>query len=187
MEIRINKTTLLALSLVVIGIGLRLIPHTANFAPVGAIALFAGAILSWRIALWLPLIIMVASDLLLGLHDTILFTWGGFTLVAVIGLLLRNRSNLMKIAAGAPASALLFYIVSNFGVWVEGSLYPRTWQGLVDCYLLALPFLRTSLWADISFAIVFFGLYTYAAPAFKGRLTLIATKRKDSAPEPGHS
>jgi hypothetical protein len=164
MEIRINKTALLATALVIIGVALRLMPHTDNFAPVGAIALFAGAVLAWRVAIWLPLAIMITSDLL--------FTWGGFMLVTLVGLLLRNQRNLVRIPLGALAASALFFAISNFGVWLEGKLYPHTWQGLVDCYVMALPFFRTSLLADVSFAALFFGLYAYAAPAFRGELRL---------------
>lgn len=177
MEIRVSKTTLLALSLIATGITLRLIPHTDNFAPVGAIALFAGAVLAWRIALWLPLAIMVGSDLVLGLHSTVAFTWGGFMLVALFGMLLRDQRNSIRIPLGAVGAALIFFIVSNFGVWLEGRLYPPTLQGLADAYILALPFLRTSFLADLSFSAVFFGLYAFVAPVFQGDLTFRLPKR----------
>lgn len=178
MEIRVSKTTLLALSLIIIGIALRVIPHTANFAPVGAIALFGGAILSFRTALWLPLGIMVASDLIVGLHPTIAFTWGGFVLVGLFGTTLRNKRNLVRIPLGAIGAALIFYMISNFGVWLEGRLYPATWQGLADCYAMALPFLRTSLLADLAFSALFFGLYAFVAHAFKGDLVILFGKSK---------
>jgi hypothetical protein len=172
MEIRVSKTTLLALSLIIIGIALRVIPHTANFAPVGAIALFAGAVLSFRTALWLPLVIMVISDLIVGLHPTVAFTWGGFMLVGLLGATLHNQRNLVRIPLGAIGGALIFYIVSNFGVWLEGRLYPATWQGLADCYFMALPFLRISLLADLGFSTLLFGLYTFVAPASKSDLVI---------------
>jgi hypothetical protein len=172
MEIRVSKTTLLALSLIIIGIALRVIPHTANFAPVGAIALFGGTILSFRTALWLPLVIMVTSDLIIGLHPTVAFTWGGFMLVGLFGATLRNQRNLVRVPVGAISAALIFYIVSNFGVWLEGRLYPATWQGLVDCYVMALPFLRTSLLADLAFSALLFGLYAFVTPAFKSDLVI---------------
>jgi hypothetical protein len=180
MEIRVNRLTLLAISLVIIGVVLRIIPHTANFAPVGAIALFAGAVLSFRTALWLPLSIMVASDLIIGLHPTVAFTWGGFLLVALFGTLLRNQSNLVRAPLGALGAALIFFIVSNYGVWLEGKLYPPTWQGLVECYTLALPFLRTSLVADIAYSVLIFGLYSFVAPAFKGDFSLRLSRSRVS-------
>lgn len=157
-----NKLALVALALIVFGVALRLIPHVANFAPIGAIAIFSGAVLSARYSLWLPLIIMIASDLALGMHDTVLFTWGGFVLVALFGMTLKNRSNAERVPLGALASALIFYAVSNFGVWVEGRLYAHTIQGLIDCYIAGLPFLRTSLIADLLFSAALFGAYAYA-------------------------
>lgn len=157
-----TKRALIALALIIFGIALRLVPHTANFAPVGAIAIFGGAVLSARYALWLPLVIMIGSDLILGFHGTVLFTWGGFMLVALFGMALKNRSNAERIPMGALGSAIIFYIVSNFGVWVEGKLYAHTLQGLIDCYVMALPFLRTSLVADLLFSAALFGTYALA-------------------------
>jgi hypothetical protein len=156
---RPESTTLIAVALIVAGIVLRIIPHTANFAPVGAIALFGGAVLTARYALWVPLVIMVISDFFIGFHGTMLFTWGGFVLVGMYGMFLRERSNAERIPLGALGSALIFFIVSNFGVWVEGKLYPHTLQGLADCFVAAIPFLRTSLVADLLFASVLFGTY----------------------------
>ena len=172
MEVRITKTTILAISLIVIGVALRILPHTANIAPVGAIALFAGAILSFRTALWLPLLIMVLSDIFIGLHPTVAYTWGGFILIALMATRLRAASNWLRVPAGAIGASLIFFIVSNFGVWMEGRLYPATIQGLIDCYVMALPFLRNSLVADLGFSIVFFGLYTFVKPAIQGHYIL---------------
>lgn len=162
MEVRINRGAVVALVLIIAGVSLRLLPHTANFAPVGAIALFGGAVLSARISWWLPLIIMAISDFFLGLHGTILFTWGSFLLVAFLGMSLKNQKNWLRVPFGALGAALIFFVVSNFGVWVEGKLYPHTWQGLIDCYVMAIPFLKTSLLADLSYSIVLFSAYALA-------------------------
>lgn len=170
----IQPTTWVAVALIVFGVILRILPHDANFAPVGAIALFGGAVLSARHALWLPLVIMIVSDIFIGFHDTMLFTWGGFVLVGMFGMLLRKSSNALRIPVGALGSGLVFFIVSNFGVWVEGRLYPHTLQGLVECYVAALPFLRTSLIADLIFAAVLFGAYALSTKAIARRATLAA-------------
>lgn len=167
MEVRINKQAALALTLIVIGVILRILPHTANFAPVGAIALFAGAILSLRVALWLPLTIMVLSDLIIGLHPLVGFTWGAFALITLVGVALKDSSNWLRVPLGALASSLLFFVISNFGVWVEGRLYPHTWQGLNDSFIMALPFFRATFMSDLLFSALFFGIYAL----FSSKLT----------------
>lgn len=148
--------------LMVAGVALRLIPHVANFAPVGAIAFFGGAVLPVRLAWWLPAGIMIASDLLLGLHDTVLFTWLGFTLVGLFGMLFRQSNNWRRPVLGAVGGAAIFYIVSNFGVWVASGMYAHTLQGLVDCYVAGLPFFRTSLAADLTYAAILFSVWAVA-------------------------
>lgn len=173
----LSKPLLLAVGLAGLGIVLRVVPHTDNFAPIGAIALFAGAILGLRYALWLPLSIMVVSDLIIGLHSTILFTWGGFLLVALFGTLLQGTRNRYRVPFGAAGGALIFYFVSNFGVWLEGRLYPPTWHGLIDSYVMALPFLRVSFIADLCFAALLFGAYALAAPALQGSVQFWPFKR----------
>jgi hypothetical protein len=157
-----RRRAAIAGGLMLAGVLLRLIPHTANFAPVGAIALFGGAVLPARLAWWLPLGIMVVSDLIIGLHDTVLFTWLGFTLVGLYGMLWRDVSNWHRAGLGALGGATIFYIVSNFGVWAAGNMYAHTWQGLIDCYAAGLPFFRTSLAADLTYATILFGLYALA-------------------------
>lgn len=170
MEIRVSKSTTIAVVLIIFGVVLRLIPHVDNFAPIGAIALFGGAILSARIAWWLPLAIMVMSDLILGLHDTILFTWGGFMLVALFGMLLKDQRNIIRVPLGAIGAAVIFFIVSNFGVWVVSGMYAHTWQGLIDCYVMAIPFFKTSLLADFVYSAALFGAYAWATQTKKARL-----------------
>src|SRR5688572_32441286 len=109
MEARVTRNVMIASALIVAGIALRLVPHAANFAPVGAIALFGGAVLSPKIGWWLPLAIMVLSDSILGFHDTVLFTWAGFLLVGLFGMTLRHTRNLVRIPLGALGSAVIFY------------------------------------------------------------------------------
>ena len=162
-ETRITRNMAIAGALIVAGIALRLVPHAANFAPVGAIALFGGAILSPKIGWWLPLAIMILSDLVLGFHDTVLFTWAGFLLIGLFGMTLRDTRNMVRVPLGALGAAIIFYVVSNFGVWVAGGLYPHTLAGLADCYIAAIPFLKTSLLADVLFSTVLFSAYALAA------------------------
>ncbi len=150
---------MIAYALIVLGFVLRLLPHAPNFAPVAAIALFAGAYLDKRMVPWVPLAIMAASDLVLGLHDVVLYTWGAFIVIGFMGMFLREGRTPMRVAGMTVLSTLVFFVVTNFGVWL--TWYPLTAQGLLDCYIKALPFLRNDLAANLLGALVMFGAYEF--------------------------
>jgi hypothetical protein len=157
---------MLAISLLIIGILLRFLPHAPNFTPVAAIALFAGTFLNRKHALIIPLLLMVTSDLFLGLHNTIIFTWGSFILITVLGFVVKNKPSALRITSMSVISSLLFYLITNFGVWLMG-WYPHTTQGLVNCYVMALPFLRDFTFATVLYTTVLFGAYELIARAVK--------------------
>jgi hypothetical protein len=165
-----RKLAYLVIGLIVVGVILRLMPHAPNLAPVGAIALFGGALLPRKVAWWLPLAIMVASDALIGFYDGIWFTWLAFLLVGLWGMMLRSTTNPRRIAYGALGSSLIFFAVSNFGTWVMGGLYAHTWNGLVECYTMALPFFRNTLAGDLLYSSALFGAYALAEYAARRQL-----------------
>lgn len=147
------------LSIIVFAVVVRLIPHPANVAPIAAMALFGGAYLDRKYAFVVPLVAMFSSDLFLGFHNTILFVYGSFLLTGVIGLWLKSHRNVQRITLGALASSMLFFLITNFGVWLVGGLYPKTLSGLIQSYVMALPFFRNTLLGDLFYTGVFFGGY----------------------------
>ena len=152
----------LVVGLVLLGVVSRLIPHPWNATPLTAIALFGGVYLSKRWSLIVPLAIVAASDLLLGWHSTVPFTWGAFAATGLLGWWLRSRPNPARIAGGSLAGSTLFFIVTNFGVWATQMLYPKTAAGLWECYVAALPFFRNSLVGDLGYTAALFGMYALA-------------------------
>ena len=152
---------MLAIFLIIVGIILRFIPHAPNFTPVAAIALFSGAYLSRRHAVLIPLTLMAVSDLFLGGHDVMIFTWSGIALVSLFGFLLREKKGLLRVSLFSVASSIIFFLISNFGVWLQG-WYPRNLNGLIQCYVMALPFLRNFTMGTLSYSFVFFGIYELA-------------------------
>ena len=148
--------------LIGLGIVSRLVPHPWNATPVMAIALFAGAHLPKRWAILLPLAIVAASDLLIGWHNTVPFTWGAFALTGLLGWWVRQRPSPTRIIGGALAGSCLFFLMTNFGVWVLGELYPRTVAGLWQCYVAAVPFFRGTLLGDLVYTVAIFGGYALA-------------------------
>jgi hypothetical protein len=145
---------------IVMGVLFRLVPHLPNFTPIAAIALFGGAYLGKKQAVIVPLAIMIASDAIIGLHPLILFTWGSFILTAFIGMWLKENRTVVNVFGAAVSSSVIFFIITNFGVWaLPASWYPRTLEGLMSCYIVALPFYRNMLLGDIFYVALFFGAY----------------------------
>ncbi len=165
----------LILGLIALGVIARLVPHPWNASPVAAIALFGGALLSRRWSLLLPLGIVALSDLFLGLHATIPFTWSAFALTGAIGWGIRRQPTPTRILAGSLIGSGFFFVLTNFGVWLIGGLYPRTLEGLWTCYVAAIPFVRATVVGDLVYTTTFFGLYALATRAFQ-RVTPVAVR-----------
>jgi hypothetical protein len=142
----------------------RLLPHPDNFTPIAAMALAGGVYLEKRFALIVPLAALVISDFFIGFHNTILFVYGSFVLIGFMGLWLKSHKKFLPVLGTALLSSILFFIITNFGVWLTGGgwFYPRTWQGLVECYVMAIPFFRNTLAGDLVFTGVLFGLFEFS-------------------------
>jgi len=136
----------------------RLIPHPYDFAPIGALALFGGAqFADRRLAFLVPLAALLLSDLCLGLYSHMEWVYGNFALTVCIGLWLRRRRDVWRIAAASLATSVLFFVVTDFGEWLNGTLYTQNLAGLLACYVAAIPFFPNSLLGDGFYNLVLFG------------------------------
>ncbi len=136
----------------------RLIPHPPNFVPLSAIALFSGAYFSSKKqAFILPLLALFFSDLILGFHSTMPVTYLSFVLIIFLGFWLKEKKSAIYIAEASVASSLLFFIITNLGVWAFTQLYPKTIAGLLTCYVAAIPFFHNALLGDLFYTGVLFG------------------------------
>lgn len=167
-----NHLLILIVLLAVFGIYYRLTPHPANFAPIGAIALFAGAYLPKKWAIILPLGIMLVADFFLGWYEpaVMLAVYGCFACFALAGGLLKKNKNVFNIAWLAIFSAVFFFIVTNFAVWAASDWYAHNLSGLALNYYLALPFFRNTLFSDLFFSGVLFGAYEMVKAALPLRV-----------------
>ena len=156
---------------------LRLLPHAPNFAPIGAMALYGGVYLGKKQALALPLAAMIVSDIFLGFDgwSSRLTVYGSFVAIGLIGIWLRKHKNPMNIFGAALAGSLLFFVVTNFGVWAFGTMYPRTLEGLVACYVSAIPFFRNTVTGDLFYTGAFFGSYELARQLVTNKKVALAT------------
>ena len=150
MEIKFNKFQKIVLVIIIFGFLCRLIPHPPNFSPVTAIALFGGLNFNdKRVAFSIPLLILFLSDLIIGISLINLFVYLGFISVVLLG------SQIKSIKFGNILFAsFLFFIISNFGVWLTGSFYAHNIEGLINCYTMAIPFFTNTLLSTVMFAIL---------------------------------
>jgi len=136
----------------------RLIPHPSNFSPIAALALFGGAqFASKRVAFFVPLAAMFLSDLILGLHALIPVVYGSFALIVCLGFWVRRNQNIWRLGSAALLGAFLFFVITNLGVWLFGSFYPKTGSGLIECYLAAIPYFGNTLASDLLYTALLFG------------------------------
>ena len=155
----------------------RIIPfHVWNVAPIGAIALFGGAYLkkNWQ-AIAIPLAALFLGDLFLNnvtyknmnpnftlFYPGAIWVYASFALISVIGLTFLKKISTKNVLVASIAGSILFFMMSNFGVWLSSGMYPQTGAGLIACYVAAIPFVGSTLAGDLLFSAILFGVYELA-------------------------
>ena len=132
----------------------RLIDHPWNFTPVIAFGILSGYYLK-NVIYGCTLIItsMILGDLIIGFHYLILFTYVGLLFSVIIGKYLKQLKT-VQLFLSSIISSLVFFTVSNFGVWLLSGFYAKSFQGLVDCYIAGIPFFRNTLISTIIFVFI---------------------------------
>ncbi|HWZ84478.1 MAG TPA: DUF6580 family putative transport protein [Terriglobales bacterium] len=159
------------------------IPHLWNFTPVAAALLYFGARGSRR-QMWMPLALLIASDLILDKYVyhypyswDLFLTWGWYAGMLLLGTNLRENSKWFRIAGAAVTGSVSFFLISNFGVWAATHIYPKNASGLMACYAAGVPFFRNTLAGDLIYTAAMFGLPVVAlaiARSMKDRGTTAA-------------
>ena len=185
-----NSKFWLITGLILIAVISRIIPHPFNVTPLIAVSLFAGA--KFEDKKWsfiVPLLSFFASDIILSFmyhydvfHNTIFFTYSSILLIVLLGRILNNKKiNIGKTIGLTLASSLLFFIISNFGVWLFGGMYSMNATGLINCYIMAIPFNKFSWLGDLFFVALLFGIYEFVSNKyFTNAKDLTAQKSKIS-------
>lgn len=158
---------ILALSLVVFAIATRILfnaLHVFNFNAVMAAGLFAGAYASNRRASYLvPLVAMLATDLFIGVYDwkLMLVVYGALALAVMLGQWYRKSPSFGRLAASTVTGSLGFFLLTNAAVWLfgDGTFYPHTIQGLMQSFVMGLPFYKMSFIGDLVWTGALFGSY----------------------------
>ncbi len=153
----------------IVGVGLilamaaaRFLPHPPNFTPVMSVAIFASAVfLNRYVGIALAIGAMLLSDAVMGMHSTLPFVYGAMVLAGVLGFLLREHRSPLRVLSVTVAGSVVFFLITNLGVFLMQDMYPRTWSGLGACYAMAIPFFKNSLAGDLAFAVILFGVHFF--------------------------
>jgi hypothetical protein len=154
--------------LIALGVAGRLLPHPPNFTPMAAIALFAGFIFVKR---YMAIIAVVATMVLCDYFafGTLSASWFGSKSMFVVYLallfpivfksFLQKKLGVIRIAGAALASSSVFFIATNFAVWAFSPMYAKTFEGLIFCYTMAIPFFQNTIAGDLFWSGAIFGSY----------------------------
>ena len=177
---KVNISYLTIIVLILFASFSRIIPHMPNFTPLGAMALFGGAYLKNKYhALVIPIASLWLSDLVLNnfifsfysdftwFYPGFLWQYTSFILITIIGYFFLKKVNFKNIFITSISSSLLFFVITNFGVWLSGSIYSLDFQGLITCYVMAIPFYKGTILGFICYSSLLFGILEFSRYKFQ--------------------
>lgn len=154
-----NILLIIILSLIILVA--RLIPHAPNFSPLVAVMLFAGVYTTDKKYLLLPLVALFISDIFIGFYkvEIMASVYAALIAASLIGQLLKKQKNIINIISGSLASALLFFLLTNWAVWFFGDWYAKDISGLALSYTLAIPFFKNTIVSTMLYSGLLFSAY----------------------------
>jgi len=157
----------------------RLLKHPFNFTPIAAMALFSGCYLKKYIWIFLPILALLISDFFIGFYDIKLmsFVYLSFILTFLLGHFYSKHKKWYNLIFISLSSSIIFFLLTNFSVWMFSSWYPQTYNGLKDCFIMAIPFFKNTIVGDLIYSLVFFGVFEFAiASIFKEQKLAVLTR-----------
>ena len=131
----------------------RLIPHPPNFTPIIAVAIMSSYFFkNVYLSILILLISMLLSDFIIGFYTNMFFVYISLTIITFIFFKISNKIKYENLFIFAFFGSLIFYLISNFGVWALGNLYEKNLSGLIECYILAIPFFTNTFFSSIVFS-----------------------------------
>ena len=175
MKLKINFNFFFLCSFLFIAALTRFIPHPPNFTAIGAMTLFSVAYFqSKRLSFFMPILTFWISDLALNniiyaeyYKNFVLFgpssIWNYLSLfiISIIGYFSLKEVKVLSLLFTSVSAACIFFLLSNFGVWFSTNLYPKTVEGLINCYVAGIPFFRNTLAGNLVYGAILFGVFEY--------------------------
>jgi len=155
------KNYFLPICLIIVLSFSRLIPHPWNFTPVLAMGIFSGFYFkNFILSSFIVIFSMFIGDLFLGFHSTMLFTYTSLIIAVLLGLFI-NKFKFTEILFSGLVSSVCFFAVTNFGAWLTLEMYEKNLAGLLQSYVLAIPFFHNTLISTLFYLIVLKLLFTF--------------------------
>ena len=161
----------------------RIIPHPPNFTPILAAAIFAPYMINNKwLAMAVPLTAMLIADVIIGFHPFMLWVYGAIGLSTLISYWsMRFGRKYIQLGVMTLTSSMLFFVITNFAVWSMYDYYPKTLEGLILCYTMAIPFFQNTLYGTVIYtALITFMVVTLSRPVNNTYL-LVVNKGKEYA------
>ncbi len=157
--------------LILLAVFSRFVSHAWNFTLMGGVAIFAGGFFrSKAVAAFVVLGSLLLSDAVIGFHNQMLPVYFGFLVMMALGSLLTVNSSRTSVLVTSLVGSLSFFLITNFSVWSEAALYPQTFSGLIDCYLMGIPFFKNQLIGDIVSSSALFAIAKAAQSLYEAKL-----------------
>jgi hypothetical protein len=174
-----KETALFAFLLFALLVLSRLVPHPLSFTALGAVALFSGSL--WKkksLSFAIPLLAMAATDVYFGIYPGIIFNYAAVALTVLVAP--KILGSFWSVTGRGFVAAVLFFIVSNFGVWAQAGLYSMSASGLAECYVAAIPFFRNQLLSTWFYSLVLYSTYrlVFSQTGFEGFFKLNYGRQK---------
>ena len=168
----LSKKLIFPISLILILSFSRLIPHPWNFSPILAVGIFSGFYFrKFFLASIIVILAMFIGDVFLGFHNTMFFTYISLLAAVALGLLI-SKFNFLQIIAAGLTSSICFFIITNFGSWLTLEMYEKNLSGLVQSYILAIPFFHNTVLSTLLYLIVIKLLFENAPRKIREELSL---------------
>ena len=148
------KVLMLPVSLILVLSFSRLIPHPYNFTPILAVGVFGGFYFkNYILSLFIVIISMFVGDLVIGFHNTMFFTYSALAAATGIGMMIK-KLNFKEIVLSGFASSVIFFLITNFGSWLTMAMYEKSFSGLLQSYIMGIPFFHNTLLSTLIYLFV---------------------------------
>jgi hypothetical protein len=184
---KINLKILTLCLILLIAVASRILPHPNNFAPMGAMALFGAAFFDRKyFGIFFPILAIWISDLFINnviyakyyptftwFYDGFYWQYGTYILIGLFGVFLLKKVTLHRLLIGSLTSSLIFFLITNLACWSNNPMYSQDMIGVLDCYIMGLPFLKGTIMGDLFYSTVLFTsfiLIQYQVPKLKKQI-----------------